>query len=261
MGNDTTEPGSTGAPDDNAPKSVVADPEAIAVTPEPETAITEHEEPAVVPAPEAAAVGMAEPEPTTSPSEPVAAAGAPEPETTVGSPKPEAAAVPAPATTEPDAATIQAQPAAATVAPQPEAEPKSDGRMTTPPPLRDLKPSSAEQMGISVPPQSNGGGDRGGDGDSANPGGAGGTAATVTPYDLGQTRQKIAFRLIWILSAVIAGYLLVSLSFSQACWVSSSCSVKDAYGMSAGSFNTVFSALLGIVGSVVGFYFGSQSKT
>lgn len=89
-----------------------------------------------------------------------------------------------------------------------------------------------------------------------------GTATTITDnIRLGKTRESIAFRLLWLLAAIVAGYLLVSVIFSQACWQSSTCDIKDAYAMAAGSFATVFAALLGLVGSVVGFYFGSQSKT
>lgn len=89
-----------------------------------------------------------------------------------------------------------------------------------------------------------------------------GTATTITDnIRLGKTRESIAFRLLWLLAAIVAGYLLVSVIFSQACWQSSECDIKDAYAMAAGSFATVFAALLGLVGSVVGFYFGSQSKT
>lgn len=83
-----------------------------------------------------------------------------------------------------------------------------------------------------------------------------GLGANVT---LDGTRQEIAFRLIMILAIVIGAYLFISLIFSLSCWTSHTCTVQESYNMSAASFTTVFTALIGIVGSVVGFYFGSKT--
>lgn len=84
-----------------------------------------------------------------------------------------------------------------------------------------------------------------------------GLGANVT---LDGTRREIALRLIAILGIVIGAYLFISLIFSLSCWTSNSCTVQESYNMSAASFTTVFTALIGIVGSVVGFYFGSKTQ-
>lgn len=77
---------------------------------------------------------------------------------------------------------------------------------------------------------------------------------------LSATREAIAFRLITLLGGVVGAYLFISLIFSLSCWTSNNCTVQESYNMSAASFTTVFTALIGIVGSVVGFYFGSKTN-
>ena len=152
--------------------------------------------------------------------------------------------------TEPEAPPVEPVVVEPVVTPEP-TPPVAPEAAPAPPPLSALTRAIAAEQGVHVPNSPAPSKD-----DTPPPG----TPSGVSALELGQTRKEIAYRLIYIMSAVIAAYLLVSLIFAQSCWMSSTCSVKDAYGMAAGSFATVFTALVGIVGSVVGFYFGSKSE-
>ncbi|MEA3011481.1 MAG: hypothetical protein QOD42_26 [Sphingomonadales bacterium] len=107
--------------------------------------------------------------------------------------------------------------------------------------------------------------------DAAPPGGAGagaggtaatGTAVAVQPYDPEETRKNIAYFLLWIMIGVIVAVVVVALMFSVDCWIHTDrCEpAKDALEMLTGSIAPVFTAMVGLVGSVVGFYFGSKER-
>ena len=101
----------------------------------------------------------------------------------------------------------------------------------------------------------------GGSGGAGGPGGGTlGTAIGVQAYPMERTRARIAYFLLWIMVGVILAVVLVSLMFSVDCWLRANrCApAKDALAMLTGGISPVFTALVGLVGSVVGFYFGSR---
>ncbi len=54
---------------------------------------------------------------------------------------------------------------------------------------------------------------------------------------------------------------LGSAFFAIDCWAFGQCAnAKDAYAIISAAMGTVFTAMIGLVGSVVGFYFGSQKQ-
>lgn len=87
-----------------------------------------------------------------------------------------------------------------------------------------------------------------------------GPAVAVEDYNPEGTRKKIAYFLLWIMIGVIVVVVLVALMFSVDCWLNTSrCEpAKDALAMLTSSIAPVFTAMVGLVGSVVGFYFGSK---
>ena len=89
-----------------------------------------------------------------------------------------------------------------------------------------------------------------------------GTAVAVQPYDAEETRKNIAYFLLWIMIGVIVAVVVVALMFSVDCWLHTGrCEpAKDALEMLTGSIAPVFTAMVGLVGSVVGFYFGSKER-
>lgn len=77
------------------------------------------------------------------------------------------------------------------------------------------------------------------------------------------TQRRIAFMLLWIMIGVIAIITIVSLGYSLRC--SLSATTGDACEMGGAgldlltkSLSPIFTAMIGLVGSVVGFYFGSK---
>jgi hypothetical protein len=94
-------------------------------------------------------------------------------------------------------------------------------------------------------------------------GGGGGTPTSVKPYDLGETQKKIAYFLLWIMVGVIVAMVSVSLVFSIRCWVEpNTCTAANtALGILISGISPMFTAMVGLVGSVVGFYFGSKQTT
>jgi hypothetical protein len=131
------------------------------------------------------------------------------------------------------------------------------GAVNSPPPS---PPISLAAIG----PSSGGNGGSG----SSSPG----TATAVTPdYSLDKTRQNIAFFLLGILGFIILIELISSGILATGCWSSAitdaktgavSCPQAQAsLGVLTSVLGTVFTAMVGLVGSVVGFYFGSQKQT
>jgi hypothetical protein len=96
------------------------------------------------------------------------------------------------------------------------------------------------------------------------PNAATGTPSGVVKYnlDLDETRKQLAYMLLWIMIGVIAVLMLVSLVYSVRCWLNAgTCpAANDALGILASHVSPVFTAMVGLVGSVVGFYFGSKQN-
>ncbi|HEX8573343.1 MAG TPA: hypothetical protein VF759_11395 [Allosphingosinicella sp.] len=99
---------------------------------------------------------------------------------------------------------------------------------------------------------------------TAGPGGAGpgGGPVGVEPVELGNTRKTIAYFLLWILVGIIVVIVLVSLVFSINCWMDATkcTAATTALNLLTTSVSPVFTAMVGLVGSVVGFYFGSRQS-
>lgn len=104
----------------------------------------------------------------------------------------------------------------------------------------------------------------GGSGGGATPPGS---ATSVTPYNLDETRQQIAFILLGILGFIILIQLISSAVLAAGCWstatldkagVAACPQAQASLGVLTSVLGTVFTAMIGLVGSVVGFYFGSQ---
>jgi len=89
--------------------------------------------------------------------------------------------------------------------------------------------------------------------------GPGGAAGVVENPDV-NTRKRIAYFLLWILVGIIVIVVLVSLAFSWTCWVDEAkCTpASTALSILTTSISPLFTAMVGLVGSVVGFYFGSR---
>jgi hypothetical protein len=92
-----------------------------------------------------------------------------------------------------------------------------------------------------------------------------GTATGVSGYTLDKTRQLIAFFLLGILALIVLVQVIGSAVFAGDCWffdhVKGSCPQAQAsLGVLTSALGSVFTAMIGLVGSVVGFYFGSQKQ-
>lgn len=86
------------------------------------------------------------------------------------------------------------------------------------------------------------------------------------PFNLDGTRRDIAFILLGMLAAIILIIVLSSSIMAVSCWFGAkpdgTCPQAQAsLGVLTSVFGTVFTAMVGLVGSVVGFYFGSQKQT
>lgn len=92
--------------------------------------------------------------------------------------------------------------------------------------------------------------------------GGGSGTASVENVDLGNTRKRIAYFLLWILVGVIVVIVLVSVVFSVRCWINPDTCTPAATALNILTSNVapVFTAMVGLVGSVVGFYFGSRQS-
>jgi hypothetical protein len=79
-------------------------------------------------------------------------------------------------------------------------------------------------------------------------------------FSLDSTRKRIAFFLLYIMSGVIGLVALVSLVYSANCWFDGTkCTqASQALGLLTNGITPMFTAMVGLVGSVVGFYFGSR---
>lgn len=97
----------------------------------------------------------------------------------------------------------------------------------------------------------------------AGGGGTPGTPTVVQDFSLDTTRKRIAFFLLYIMAGVIALVALVSLIYSADCWLNGSkCTqAEGALNLLNSGIAPMFTAMIGLVGSVVGFYFGSKSTS
>jgi hypothetical protein len=92
-----------------------------------------------------------------------------------------------------------------------------------------------------------------------------------TPTRVGQSRaldsdrRVIAFILLAILAGVILVEVLGSGVLAVSCWFSETNGAcprgQAALGLLTTALGAIFTAMVGLVGSVVGFYFGSQKQT
>ena len=126
---------------------------------------------------------------------------------------------------------------------------------------------SLDEAGPAVPADSAGlTGTGGGGGNGGGTGtGDGGSPAAVQDYSLDSTRKRIAFFLLFIMAGIVALVALVSLLYSLDCWLSRTpgkCTqAEGALTLLNSGIAPMFTAMVGLVGSVVGFYFGSKSGT
>ena len=104
-----------------------------------------------------------------------------------------------------------------------------------------------------------------GRGTAAGAGGesGGGSPAALQDYSLDSTRKRIAFFLLYIMAGIVALVALVSLVYSGDCWLNGSkCTqAEGARTLLNSGIAPMFTAMIGLVGSVVGFYFGSKSTS
>lgn len=89
-----------------------------------------------------------------------------------------------------------------------------------------------------------------------------GTPTGVVPYDENKTRENIAYLLLALLIGVIAVVVLVSLFYSFDCRFGGDKCQTDSAALQllTSQVAPIFTAVIGIVGSVVGFYFGSKKS-
>jgi len=90
-----------------------------------------------------------------------------------------------------------------------------------------------------------------------------GSPSAVTGYSVDATRQWIAFVLLGILGAFVFAEVLATVVLAFDCWVGhdGKCTQEGvAMDLLTRGVGGAFTAIVGLVGSVVGFYFGSQSQ-
>jgi hypothetical protein len=84
------------------------------------------------------------------------------------------------------------------------------------------------------------------------------------PFDPSQSREsvrgKIALRLVWLLIAVISMAMLIAGLATLSCTTGTKCS-DELSGLKAVKtiLDIVVAPLVGLVGSVIGFYFGEKA--
>jgi hypothetical protein len=93
------------------------------------------------------------------------------------------------------------------------------------------------------------------------------SAAAVEPnYDPAPAQEKaraiIAYILLAVLVLVAIVMLIAALVLAQACYASTDCkNAKDALAVLTNAVGLVFTPIVGLVGSVIGFYFGAKSAS
>jgi len=86
------------------------------------------------------------------------------------------------------------------------------------------------------------------------------TGETAVDVTLDRTRRDIAYLLLWIMIGVMLVIILASVVYSVRCAMDSTtcAAATNALGVLTSSISPIFTAMVGLVGSVVGFYFGSK---
>jgi hypothetical protein len=98
---------------------------------------------------------------------------------------------------------------------------------------------------------------------SGTDGGTTQTPTGVIPFNFAQTQRDLAFRLVWILIGIVGIVTVLSVTYSVDCWAGSNrcTAAATALGLLTSSISPIFTAMIGLVGSVVGFYFGSKQNS
>ena len=87
------------------------------------------------------------------------------------------------------------------------------------------------------------------------------TPAKVIAYDPNVTREKLAYFLLWIMIGIIAVFAILSTTYSVDCLNGhdAKCTLEsESLNIVVTTLSPIFTAMVGLVGSVVGFYFGSK---
>jgi len=102
----------------------------------------------------------------------------------------------------------------------------------------------------------------GSSGGKGNPQNIGSPAAVQAGYALETTRKNLAYILLALLFLVIVFQTLSGAILGNACWrfVAYCTHAKESLDLVSGATQTVFTAMIGLVGSVIGFYFGSKAQ-
>jgi len=97
-------------------------------------------------------------------------------------------------------------------------------------------------------------------GQAAAAGGASPAGVDKEPYDADRTREKIAYFLLYIMLGIIVVLLFVALIYSARCWVNAGMCTRSEAALTilTTAITPIFTAMIGLIGSVVGFYFGSK---
>jgi hypothetical protein len=98
------------------------------------------------------------------------------------------------------------------------------------------------------------------------------TPIGVQPVSFERTQRNLAYMLLSVLIGIIVVIVLLSVIYSYSCWahplvaekgappVDPCAAVGPALTLFNQSISPVFTAMIGLVGSVVGFYFGSKKS-
>jgi ABC-type dipeptide/oligopeptide/nickel transport system permease component len=75
-----------------------------------------------------------------------------------------------------------------------------------------------------------------------------------------RARQRLAFLIVYLLAGVIVVIVVAGVVGGLACWSGGTrCdAVTRSLAVLTNSTSTVFTALIGLTGSIIGFYFGSR---
>jgi hypothetical protein len=88
------------------------------------------------------------------------------------------------------------------------------------------------------------------------------TLSSTKTYNFSITQEKLALRILWILMGIIGAVFCLSLVMGSVCLVSSGQCKAAGEGLQLviGTTKELFTAIIGLVGSVVGFYFGQRDR-
>lgn len=86
-------------------------------------------------------------------------------------------------------------------------------------------------------------------------------------YSFADTQRDLAFRLVSVMIGIVVVIAIVSVTYSISCWARPGTEPQPcgaagaALNLLTTSLSPVFTAMVGLVGSVVGFYFGSKQSS